>query len=299
MAASASYATPQHTSSAQPAPANPGNHATLHKDGYPSLAFFFSRNSRYLHLRKFSALAIRVLLYRQYKLTRLEKDLLHLEQRDAEKNPNILKDFALIEAESRSSGVPPEATQCWLYEELQNELKEYEEALLRLNRLAGKGYDVADLRNLQVLFDQTRGPPGALLGLDGAVWGSTNDQEGHAFDIYQIIDQPSLSKIGRFFWDKFALWAPYIPTWLWMALTWSRPPPDGYVYEAFSMRRFEAVVELSGNILASLLIYVAVTSLYLTAERASSVVGVIVIAVIITACSLLFRNQKFISMLST
>ena len=125
MAASASYATPQHTSSAQPAPANPGNHATLHKDGYPSLAFFFSQNSRYLHLRKFSALAIRVLLYRQYKLTRLEKDLLHLEQRDAEKNPNILKDFALIESESRSSGVPPEATQCWLYEELQNELKEY------------------------------------------------------------------------------------------------------------------------------------------------------------------------------
>jgi hypothetical protein len=150
-----------------------------------------------------------------------------------------------------------------------------------------------------VFLDQIDGPQGALLGLDGAVWGSTDDQDGHAFDIHQVMNPPSPSKIGRIFWDKCRLWAPYFPTWLWVALTWSRRRPDTLRYETFNMRKFDVVIEMIGNITASLLIYGAVTSLYLTAERASSLAGVLVIAVTITACSLLFRNQRFISMLAT
>ncbi|RYN46364.1 hypothetical protein AA0114_g8337 [Alternaria tenuissima] len=45
--------------------------------------------------------------------------------------------------------------------------------------------------------------------------------------------------------------------------------------------------------------YVAVTILYLTAGSASSVVGVIAIALAITACGILFQNQQFITILGT
>jgi hypothetical protein len=126
MAASANYATLQQASSSAPrAPANPGNHPTLHREGYPRLAFFLSQNTRYLHLRRFSALAIRLLLYRQYKLTGLEKDLLHLEGRDAETDPNILKNFACIDTEYKRPDTIQETTQYRLYEKLKEELKEY------------------------------------------------------------------------------------------------------------------------------------------------------------------------------
>ncbi|CAN9104855.1 unnamed protein product [Alternaria alternata] len=204
MATAANYATLQQTPASAPrAVANPGNHPTLHNEGYPRLAFFLSQHTRYLHLRRFSALAIRLLLYRQHRLMGLEKDLLHLEDRDAQFDPDFLKNFARIDAEYNTPVIVREKTQGRLYEKLQNELKEYEEALLRFNRLAGKGYDAAELRDFQVFLDRND-----LLGLDAAIWGSQNDPEGHASDIYQVVDRSSPSTISRFFRDKFVSWAP-------------------------------------------------------------------------------------------
>jgi hypothetical protein len=115
----------QTPASAPRAVANPGNHPTLHNEGYPRLAFFLSQHTRYLHLRRFSALAIRLLLYRQHRLMGLEKDLLHLEDRDAQFDPDFLKNFARIDAEYNTPVIVREKTQGRLYEKLQNELKEY------------------------------------------------------------------------------------------------------------------------------------------------------------------------------
>ena len=60
-----------------------GDDAGLHVDGYPKLSFFFSQCPEFLHLRRFSALAVRALLYRQHQLAILEKELLAAEKRDA------------------------------------------------------------------------------------------------------------------------------------------------------------------------------------------------------------------------
>ncbi|RYN33363.1 hypothetical protein AA0117_g3239 [Alternaria alternata] len=55
----------------------------------------------------------------------LEKDLLHLEDRDAQFDPDFLKNFARIDAEYNTPVIVREKTQGRLYEKLQNELKEY------------------------------------------------------------------------------------------------------------------------------------------------------------------------------
>lgn len=138
-----------------------------------------------------------------------------------------------------------------------------------------------------------------LLGLDAEIWGSGSESEGHSLDIYQVIDRPTPSTIGKFLRDKFVLWAPRFPNWLWLLLTWSTIRPDTFGYLRFSERKIEVITLAIGNMTASLLIYAAVTSLYLTSGHASSIAGVLVISVTITTCSLLFGNQQFISMVAT
>ena len=105
--------------------------------------------------------------------------------------------------------------------------------------------------------------------------------------------------MSRVFRDKFLLLIPNLPAWLKVPFTGLRGQPDKYGYYSFSNRTLEVVSLSIGNVVASLLMYVAVTVLYLTAGSASSVVGVIAIALAITACCILFQNQQFITILGT
>jgi hypothetical protein len=118
--ASQASRTPQPTSSHVP-PSCLGNHEHLHVRGYPKLAFFFSRCPRYLHLRRFSALAVRSLLYRQHELSMLEETLLRLEARDEKRL--FSSDFGHL----KSAQDGQEDEQRRLYEVLKKELKEYGE----------------------------------------------------------------------------------------------------------------------------------------------------------------------------
>src|SRR4051812_24529002 len=62
---------------------NPRDHSHEYVKGYPRLAYFFSECPRYFHLRSFSALSVRALLYRQSELVDLEKQLTALENADS------------------------------------------------------------------------------------------------------------------------------------------------------------------------------------------------------------------------
>ena len=101
--------------------------------------------------------------------------------------------------------------------------------------------------------------------------------------------------MGGFLRNKFLLWIPKFPGWL----PGSRRHPDSYGLYDFSSHSFEVVSMSIGNIVASLLIYAAVTSLYFTAGSVSGVIGVIVIGVTVTICSILFHNQQLVSMVGT
>jgi hypothetical protein len=127
MANPANYPMRPQPSSAQQAPNNLLNHSTSNYKAYPELASFLSRCSRYLHLRRFSALAVRLLLYRQHELATLEKKLETLEHADAQDNDPekrlFSKDFAHLKAQVHSTGAYD--TQKKVYEALKSEMKEY------------------------------------------------------------------------------------------------------------------------------------------------------------------------------
>lgn len=116
---------PLQSSSVHQAP-NSTNDYRLHAAGYPRLAVFLSKCPRYLHLRRFSALAIRLLLYRQNFLIELENKLHELEVRDANSTEPGRQRFCSDFARLRAS--PPTqhgSEQNELYETLKNEVKEY------------------------------------------------------------------------------------------------------------------------------------------------------------------------------
>jgi hypothetical protein len=131
------------------------------------------------------------------------------------------------------------------------------------------------------------------------IWGSRINPRGHASDIIQVVDRPSSSVIGNFFRNKVLTLAPRFPAWLWLLLFWSKKRPDSFQHYNFSSHTFEIITLAVGNFAASLIIYTAITALYLIEGRAASVVGIAVISVAITVCSVLFGNHQFISMLAT
>jgi hypothetical protein len=166
---------------------------------------------------------------------------------------------------------------------------------MRFDCLAQKGYEPKAIHLIQGFIATNIT---SFAGLDSAVWGSLAEPTSHAPDMIQVVDLPSPSTVGRFLKDKFLLWIPKLPGWLQILLTGSRRRPDIYGHYKFSNRRLDMVLLLIGNVAASLLMYAAVTSLYLTAGSASSIAGVIIVALTITICSILFQNQQFISMLA-
>lgn len=292
------------------APSNLGDDARSYTEGYPTLAHFFSQCSRYLHLRRFSALAVRLLLYRQHHLITLEKELLKSEARDANSvdldRNNFCRDFARLQnarfQDARPDSTPPtqDVLEQWeLYETLKKEMKEYEEALLRFDHLGNKGYDVTELRTIQWVLNRPVGFAHPLTGVDASAWGSVKAPQDHASDMIQVVGRSNPNAVGRFLRNKFLLWAPQLLSWLWSLFFCSKKRPEPLRQYDFSSRVFDVVSLVLGNFVTSLLVYAAVTSLYFSNGKAASVAGIFAIASIITVCSILFRNQHFISMLAT
>jgi len=102
-------------------PDNFADDPDFYAQGYPKLSYFFSQCPRYLHLRRFSALSIRVQLYQQHELVMLEKRLMELE----EKEKHIYcRDYEYIKTASNKGHVG-DSEQRNLYDTIKTELKEY------------------------------------------------------------------------------------------------------------------------------------------------------------------------------
>ncbi|KAL6711941.1 hypothetical protein ACN47E_002984 [Coniothyrium glycines] len=118
-----------------------GNCEDEHVNGYPKLVYFFAEFPNYLHLRKFSELATRLLLYRQHESTVMKIKLIELEKRD-KLGPDatrraFCRDYSLIKDVSLEMN-DLEDEQHRSYEAFEIELKKYEEALLCFDRLTSK-----------------------------------------------------------------------------------------------------------------------------------------------------------------
>lgn len=111
----------QPSTPARNAPDNSPNNPDFYVKGYPKLSYFFAQCPRYLHLRRFSALSVRVQLYRQHELALLERSLMELEGKE---DGAYCTDYAHLKADS-SQGHGSHSEQRNLYEIIKSELKEY------------------------------------------------------------------------------------------------------------------------------------------------------------------------------
>lgn len=130
-----------------------------------------------------------------------------------------------------------------------------------------------------------------LSGQDASIWGSASNPSDHTSDLIQVVDQPRASVLASLLRDKFTPSAPHLPEWL--------SNRDTLRIYRFSNRLFEGFSLAMGNLVTSVLVYGAVCLLYFTKGKVAGIVGVVVMASVTTVCSVLFRNQQFISMLST
>jgi len=138
----------------------------------------------------------------------------------------------------------------------------------------------------------------ALAGADAKIWGSVGSPGGHASDLIQVVQQVQPSLVGKLF-NNTVHWTPHLPAWLRLLLFWTKKQPDVFNQYSFSARAFENLALAVGNILTSLLVYGAVTLLYLSTSRALKVTAVILLALTVTVCTVLFQNQKFVVLLAT
>jgi hypothetical protein len=174
-----------------------------------------------------------------------------------------------------------------------------EESLIRFNTLSSRGWDDAALETVQRFIISPEGCGLALAGVDAKIWGSVESPGEHASDMFQVVRQVQPSLIGKFLNNTFVHWTPHLPAWLRLLLFWTKKQPDVFHQYNFSARAFENVALAVGNILTSLLVYGAVTLLYLSTRRALKVTAVILLALTVTACTILFQNQKFVVLLAT
>jgi hypothetical protein len=310
-------ATPLHPPSAAHMPPNPGDHADLHVQGYPLLAYLFSLYPRYFHLRRFSGLSVRLLLYRQNELVALEQKLLQLENLNNSSqvgNQHFYnKDFEYVGAERHRDA----KELCDLLDRMRPLLKEYgeadstctakwtiayyctEESLIRFDTLGLKFSDHSKLKHVQRWLEQKECCAFALSGADAQIWGTTKDPLAHAVDLIQVVHQPEESAMKRLLQDWTPPWAHLWPRWLNVLLHRSTKVPDQFKQYNRSARSFEHTAVVLGNLATSALVYIAVTSLYLFRGEALKIAIVVTVAVVVSLCSILFRNQLFVSMLAT
>lgn len=165
--------------------------------------------------------------------------------------------------------------------------------------LSSRGWDDVALRNIQRFIAQREGCGLALNGIDAKVWGSLEVPEGHASDVFQVVQQVEPSIIGKFLNSTCVKWTPRLPGWLRLLLFWTKKQPDVFHQYSYSARAFENIALAVGNILTSIFVYGAVTLLYLSTRRTLKLIAVILLALIVTVCTVLFHNQKFAVLLAT
>jgi hypothetical protein len=123
-------AVPFNPPSALNMPHDPAEHHELHMQGYPRLAYFFSQAPDYIHLRRFSGLSARLLLYRQHELVVLEKKLIHFEiENEKKQNTRIFnKDFQFVTCPGQGASAQEHGRALFeLLEEIRYTLKAYGE----------------------------------------------------------------------------------------------------------------------------------------------------------------------------
>ena len=175
-----------------------------------------------------------------------------------------------------------------------------EEALIRHDQLGSKSYNKTLLRTIQLFLAHRDGCRCEIEGTEASVWGYLDkDSPLHAIDMIQVIQPLKSSVIGQWLTDRFLSWIPHLPKCVLHNRLCSKSGRDAFQVYPFNIQTCDYVLSALANVLTSLLVYIAVTVVYFPGAKTLDAIMVVVIAVIVTACSILFQNQQYLSMLGT
>ncbi|KAH7123668.1 hypothetical protein B0J11DRAFT_529598 [Dendryphion nanum] len=267
--------------------------------GYPRLAVLFSKSPLYLHVRRFSALSARLLLRRQHRIIALEQQLVELEKKKMNtfcSNKLYFSDFSCMKNEKDKDSVRLRE----VYEELDKEMKEYEDVLIRTNTLGSRSADKRKLRHVQDWLSQPDGINGdaPLTGIDALVWGTIRDPSSHKEDIIQVIEAPETSAFENFMNSRGLSVMAKLPRILLSIIFCSRQKPDEHSKLGRDSKRIGAMYGFLGNILSGLIIAGGILLLYSFKEGPSMVVIALAFALLIGVCASIFKNEHFIMMIA-
>ncbi|KAF2730148.1 hypothetical protein EJ04DRAFT_580063 [Polyplosphaeria fusca] len=288
--------TTQAPSSPLQAPNDPDQYAEQHVKGYPLLAYWFAQHPRALHLRRFSALSVRMLLHHQHRLVDLEDKLLKRENEDAASKETDkrmrVKDFKFLNNERVVDGESAN-TQGALYKEINATLKDYEDALIRFNALGTRRWDFFLIEQVQHCLASPDGCDLALRGKDGHVWGTTAHPRSFAPDMIQVIQQNDPGFFRTYLLGKMDAWVlQRLRLRGWMGL---QSNPDRFKGFSHSLSTWYAVASIIGNS-ATLLIFSSFLGVLYVLEGTDPRLMIALVTSLVAILSYyIFKNETFLT----
>ncbi|KAK9420999.1 hypothetical protein SUNI508_06144 [Seiridium unicorne] len=169
----------------------------LNREGYARVAHLMASQDEFAIVRRFKALNMQDLLYRQAEITHLESELTELAHRDSR---HFDREYFAKDWYSLSQGSSGEDREQWQkFEELREKLNAYNDALLKQSQLAQlprpRAYDLDFLRSW---FERPGMGAFPLLGADRKSW---NVQHGE--DLIGIKARIAPDPLSTWFVEKF------------------------------------------------------------------------------------------------
>lgn len=265
----------------------PADYRQRHTPGYPALSYFLGMAPQSTHLRRFSAISMRNLLYLQHELQALEIRLLEAECRDSRSGQgdesSYAKDFSYLKLSAETSGPHKQYD---IFIETKEKIKEYEDALLRNRALAACGRDVYQIKQIQSFLARPDGCDLALSGVDSHIWGSIEDPDGYISDLIAIFPARREGPFARYFIERIVTRFFHL-----LHFRWKRPDPDGL--HSYRTETLSGIASAIANAVASLLVYIAIVCLNVARSAADQLIHVCIFIAVFSFCLAAFDSEKF------
>ncbi|MCJ1365072.1 hypothetical protein MMC16_004192 [Acarospora aff. strigata] len=230
-----------------------------HPKGYPQLAAFVNSDPNFLMCRRFGFLHSRVLLYRQDELVQLEKELVDLDDEDAELNPKAL---ISREIDDRRQDAPRKA----LIHDIDEKLKQYDELVLRCQAFTALQRPLTRNYNSFANWMNNKKPLSR----------SESKFVTHDEDFIALADGQEGGWFDCFVEDFLKVLPCRLSRFLFTSETERRKTDDAYVH-LYSKKRLDTLVRLVITLLAVALLMAPVVVLFSVEEHGGIKIGVILL----------------------
>ncbi|KAF2099615.1 hypothetical protein NA57DRAFT_75116 [Rhizodiscina lignyota] len=169
--------------------------------GYPEFAEKMSAIPERTHFRGFRSVSTRLLLYRQARVLKLERELKEIERSDFKSDEGHRSEFSTNSGWLERSAGGRCGQQFNKIKELEEELSNYQRAVLQYHAILQlPDINRIDLSQIQDFLRAKQNVPTAkfIHGPDSRIWGMNDDRDGFAPDLVTLR--------ARYYEDRFSRW---------------------------------------------------------------------------------------------